>query len=308
MNPRAEDQDETCGPMRPHRALPGPMIDLATEGPRTVTNRGDIVRAIRSVMLSAHHNGWSWAQTHALLTDIERRRLAHLFAHGKGGRRIAPRRRDQLLREMWDDTARVAAANPPPSADDIADFIECAREQLDRAELSDAHRAIIAIALDLADEIGTVRPALPCRAISERLARRGIRVSHMDVWRALGKICEKGEWLTLAIHGNSATRRANLYRVAPALLLTARLNSLSNTPNLSNTNLSNKIAEEPQVDRTAGTLITNLTAAEHAVVLAALANYRCGIVATPADPAPPHDARPEPHSGVADVIPMRRSA
>lgn len=227
------------------RALPGPMIDLATEGPRTVTSRADIYRATRSVMLSAHNCGWSWAQIHALLTDTDRRRLAHLIAHGKGGRRIGTRQRDEFLRKLWAETGAWVAAHPAARPDDIADFLDGARIELDKADLPDLHREIVTIALNMAAERGMTRIALPCRDLAERLARRGIEISHMGVSRALARISEQGEWLSLAKQGNPATRRANLYRVAPgaAPLHRSGLTALSNSTDLCNTDLCNRGAE-----------------------------------------------------------------
>lgn len=273
------------------KILPGPIIDLITDGPKIVANRGDIVKATRSAMLSMHRRDWSYAQMYALLTDMGKRRLAHLVGHGHGGRPIAAPKVAEFLRKHWDDTARVVATTPVPTAEDIDGFLEYAYEQLERARLSPRHRAIVEIAIDMAMEYGTTRIALPARVLADRLAKYGIPVSHVHAHKWLLAMCRQGEWLELAQRGSSTTRRANLYRVCPAARVTySGLKHLSNPTHLSNPHLSNPSPEEPAVP---ATLTLTLSSEERAAVLRALADLRDASSAQPA-------------SEDATVIPLRR--
>lgn len=189
------------------------MIDLATEGIRgAALTRSDVVRAVRQVMMSAHRNDWSYADTHALLTDQKRRRLAKQIATGRGDRPISAGMVGKFLAKQWDETAEVVAQRPAWTSDDAIAFVEHVRDTLDRAELPEQHRAVMAVVVDLAAQHGTTRPAVPVRTVEERTG-----LPRSTAHRVLGRLAEDGEWLALAKAGNARTRRANLYNLAPAL-------------------------------------------------------------------------------------------
>lgn len=198
------------------------MIDLATDGVRGAElKRVDVVRATRQVMLSAHRAGWSWGEVHALLTDVRNRRLARQISTGHGGRTIAPKMREAFLERHWAETEEVAQRRPAWNRDDVLDFIEEVRQVLAGSDVAERDRQLVNVAIDLAAQYGTTRPALSVSAVATRLGLDpDLSRDRMRVHRALSRLAAEGTWLSLAKRGNRATGRANLYNLAPPLAAT----------------------------------------------------------------------------------------
>jgi hypothetical protein len=204
--------------MAERRPLPGPMIDLASEGIRgPAVTRSDVVKATRQIMLSAHRaGGWSYADIHVLLTDTTARRLAKQIGTGRGGRPISPGMVMQFLDRHWRETAKVAAERPAWNRDDVEGFIDLVRDAVDGADIPTFDRDVLEVILDLAAMHGTTRPAAPVRTVVERLGLDATRSRDcMRVHRRLARLAEDGIWIRLAKRGSRT--RANLYALAPAL-------------------------------------------------------------------------------------------
>jgi hypothetical protein len=195
-------------------SLPGKHLDLLTDGvDLSRGGRAAVVKAVRRVMLSAHRAGIPYADIHALLTDVDNRKLASQIAHGKGGRLMPRHQREAFLRKHWADTKRVCEARPAWSREDALEAVEYVADNLAGADMDDRERVVLEAVLDLARGYGTTQTVAPVHVIS---AKTGISTS--QVHRTLMRICDKGEWLSLAQRGNARTRRGNLYNVGPALL------------------------------------------------------------------------------------------
>lgn len=235
------------------------MIDLATDGVRRIQSRGEVVTAVRSVMLSAYRAGWTWPDVHHLLTDTSRRRLAKQLHTGRGDRPIPAGKVNESLRRWWDDVSSLADAEPAWDRAHALTFVREVRESLDASDVPALDRQVLTIVLDLATEYGTTRVAVPSRTVAERLG-----ISRMRAHRALVRLCETGAWLDLAQRGDQ--KRANLYRLAPALR-TASQPIPAHLPDVANpeTNGSNV---------TGAFLQTPLSEDDHAAVLALLAERR----------------------------------
>lgn len=191
-------------------ALPGPIVDLMRDGCREVRNRGDVVRAVRTVMFSAHHHGQSWPAIQAELTNIKRNRLAEQIATGRRGVKMSPKVVSDFLSKLWTQTTEEVAARPAWTADDVLEFIEYVREVLENSDVPDRDRAVMDVVLDLAGQHRTAKVAAPVHVVAEKTG-----LTRMTAHRALMGLCDTGDWLALARRGNK--NRSNLYRVAPAL-------------------------------------------------------------------------------------------
>lgn len=208
--------------MTERKALPGWVLDLATEGIRGPSlTRSDVAKATRQIMMSAHRAGHSWGDVHAILTDRKRHRLATQIATGRGGQPISPKAVAKFLDHHWRDTEKVVEARPAWERDDVLSFIEVVQENLHDADVSELDRSILQVIVDLANQHGTSRPAVPVRSVVERLGLDSeLSRDVMKVYRALKRLADDGHWLALAKAGNRATGRANLYNLAPALAAT----------------------------------------------------------------------------------------
>ena len=194
--------------------LSGTYLDLITDGLPSPVSRSDVVVAVRSIMLSAHRAGVTYDEVYTLLTDTSSRRLAKQIATGRGGRQIGLSQRRRFIRDLWDQTATLAAERPAWSREDALAAIEFVRENWRTTdELPDRHRAVLNVVLDLATEYGTTRPAVPSRIVSERT---GIPLATAN--RILRRLAKDGRWLRLVMQGNRHTKRASLYMLAPELL------------------------------------------------------------------------------------------
>lgn len=186
------------------------MIDLATDGVRRVSSRSEVVTAVRRVMLSAIRAGWTYPEVHRLLTDTRQRKLARQLETGQGGRTIAKGKVNELLQRQWDGASRLVRASPAWDREDALAFVQTVRESLEASSLPDLDRAVIGIACDLAEHHGTTRPAIPVRTVVDRLS-----ITRYRAHATLLRLAADGDWLDLAQRGDQ--RRANLYRLAPAL-------------------------------------------------------------------------------------------
>lgn len=198
----------------PHTtALPGTYVDLIVNGTSITQGRRDVVLAVRRVMLSAHRHGIGRQQIVGLLTD-DRNRLAVQVATGRGGRRMSRSKVNEDLAKWWDATATLAATQPVWDRDDALAFIEFVRDAWEarRAECDDTTQRVFDVALQLATDYGSTRPALPERGVA---ARAGL--SQATARRRLRALAADGEWLSLAQRGRPNTGRSNLYLLAPAL-------------------------------------------------------------------------------------------
>lgn len=197
--------------------LSGPMLDLLTDGVRVDdvnTLNSEVVKAVRTIMLSAHRTGMDWRYLRSLLTDTDKRRLARQIVAGFGGRQVSPAQRNAFLQKHWDSTAKVAASRPAWDRDYALAFVEFARETfgLDESKMHPKKRSVITVVMDLAVELGTTRPAVPSRTVADRT---GLPLPTANEW--LVKARNDGDWITLAKRGNARTGRATLYNVAPRL-------------------------------------------------------------------------------------------
>jgi hypothetical protein len=188
--------------------LPGWALDLATDGVRLTDGRVEVVKAVRCVMLSAHHAGWAYSDIYALLTDTGRRSLARQLAHGGQGRPLSPARRNAWLRRTWLDLEGVYKAHRPYSRDEVLDAIEKVAADLERAELDADKAAVLAVVIDLARGYATARVAVPVHVVVERTG-----LSKSKSHRLLMRLCDEGDWIKLAKRGDRLRGRSNLYRV-----------------------------------------------------------------------------------------------
>lgn len=170
---------------------------------------------VRRIMMHAHRKGIDYPEIHRILADPSRFRLAAQIAHGRNGGTTSKPQVARFLSEQWASTAKEVAKRPAWSRDDALDFIEHVSEALDASEVPSKDRAVIEAVLTLARQHGTSRVAAPVLQVA---AMAGL--SKSDAHRVLMRICEAGDWLSLAQHGNHRTHRANLYNLSPPLAAT----------------------------------------------------------------------------------------
>lgn len=207
-SPRAGDGETTVV----RAALPGWAIDLITDGADLRHGRKAVVSAVRQVMLSAHRHKVRYHDIHALLTG--ELTLAKQVRTGRRGSQINRNTRDRLLRDQWDDTAKVAARSPAWDRDTALAAINHVKSEFDLdTDLGPKDRAVMGAVLALAERHGTTRVATPVRTIAEMTG-----MSPAAAHRALSKLAADRQWLALAKRGNYKTGRASLYNLAPGLL------------------------------------------------------------------------------------------
>ena len=186
-------------------------------------NRRDVITAIRTIMCSAHRNNIDRTQIMWLLTDENKRNLARQIATGRNGGRLPKTAVTKLLTKHWAETKTYMEEAPRLTRQDGENLAEIVLTELEHSALNRLDKAIVSHAATLAGQYGTTRPAMPVRATTEALKRQGLNVSDMTVHRAIGRLCQRGEWLALAQRGSSSAKggRANLYHLAPLLLADA---------------------------------------------------------------------------------------
>jgi len=252
------------------------MIDLATDGVRSLRTRGEVVTAVRRVMFSAQRAGWTWSEVHALLTDTGRRRLAKQLSTGRGDRPIGLGAITKFLQKHWDEISATALAAPAWDRTDALHFLDLVQDELDTADLPALDRQLLQLVLDLGRRHGTTRPAVPVRVVQEHLG-----ISRSGAHRALMRLSAQGHWLDLAKRGDRT--RANLYRVAPAL----RVTPTATTP-------PHTAAEQKGPDMTGSSLTFHLDEDDHAAVLALLAQRQLD--------------KSRPDTGTGNVVEFDRAA
>jgi hypothetical protein len=206
-----------------HRALPGRTIDLIRDGvpARDLRAMGDAMvrRALLSTAASAMQCGW---------TDIDwsseilhaRSRLGHQVRVARDGRRQLTKREVQhRLDEAWDRATEYVSNTPAWDRDTMrADAEDRARRAREiaadpGADLTDAMRAVLVHAADLADKWGLHRLTLPGRAVADATG-----LSHKAARTALAALHET-DLLRLEDRGRGGAdvtkRRAARYRLLP---------------------------------------------------------------------------------------------
>ncbi|GIG21766.1 hypothetical protein Cch01nite_24900 [Cellulomonas chitinilytica] len=196
------------------KPLPGVMVDLVRDGADLAGGRNAVVRALRRVMLSAHRLGWTFADFHELLTQPGSA-LGRQVSTGRGGRPMPRQRCSDFVLRHWNETAQVVAERGPWDRDDVLEFLDFVRKELDGATMDERRRQVLRAVVDIALERGTSRPAATCRDVGERVG-----ISHRAANETLNRLAAEGEWLQLVRRGSYEPRRANLYAVAPRLAVT----------------------------------------------------------------------------------------
>jgi hypothetical protein len=190
-------------------------IDLVRDG---VADLGDAVakeydrqvyRALVRVAMSARQAGYDYARWSYLL-DESTSRLG-LQARRAGGRRErTPHSYHQLLAKAWDTAARVIAERPARTAEQVVEHLARLRLYVVEAgDLTVGEREVLGAAVTLGEKHGTLRPALPWRALAEVSGR-----TERQTKTALAGLQRKG-LLTLARRGRASASggRANLYHL-----------------------------------------------------------------------------------------------
>ncbi|WP_100502178.1 hypothetical protein [Geodermatophilus chilensis] len=211
-----------------YRALPGPVIDLITDGaPATdLRNRGD--RAVWSALVrtaaSARQHGWTFADWHAKLSEAKST-LGKQARLKKGTKERTRTDWDRTLGNAWDTAGRwLAKAPPPQGAAEVAARVAAVREAVADvgADLTDTERAILAHAADIAERNRTDRPAVPRDATADALG-----MGQKAVRCALDRLDRRGV-LVRAVPGRRASeesgrRRSALYHLPTPEAITTYL-------------------------------------------------------------------------------------
>ena len=195
------------------KSLPGPMVDLATNGITNTITRREITKATNRIILSAIRAGWSYVDVFTLLTDTKHRNLAKQLSTGKGDRPIPDQQRNTWIWKQWERLTEYAATHPSWDATDVPDALAYVRDQFINAAptMTERDALIVNTFIDLADHYRTLRPVGPIRVIA---TTTGLPL--MTAHRSIMQLCEQCEWLQLAQRGSRRSGRANLYRLAPA--------------------------------------------------------------------------------------------
>lgn len=242
-------------------AIPGTAMDLLTDGVRSKPlTRPDVVKAVRTFMMSAQRAGEAYPTVHAFLTDTRRRRLAEQLATGRGGRPIDRVTVSKFIENHWNETSKVTSKRLPWNHDDVLNIIEEVAEALEGSELPKRERSVMEAALTLARQHETTRPALPAREIADMTG-----LSKSEAYRTLMALAQQGDWLSLALRATPNSGRANLYRLAPAVADTYRGASPpeSQHPPMSHPPMSRLVVLGDD-----GVELTRLTAEEWAEIIA----------------------------------------
>jgi hypothetical protein len=199
------------------RALPGPIVDLIRDGvPESVLRRATcgsdcaVWRALVSTAASARQRGWSAWELAAMLDDPRNRLGAQ--AKIERGRPLSARRYQQRLTNAWESAGKWLDGRPAAwSKIDILGHVADVRTFVTDAPMTDAERRVMLHVLDVADKIGTMRPAVPWRGV-----RDATGLTPRECRDTLESLCGMG-LLTLALRGRAAKterrRTANCYRL-----------------------------------------------------------------------------------------------
>ncbi|SNR95333.1 hypothetical protein [Blastococcus mobilis] len=128
---------------------------------------------------------------------------------------------NMLLLETWSTAEKRIAERPTMTAQDRADYIAAVRDFCADADtkITDTERAVLAAACDLAEQHGTIRPALPWRRLQERSG-----LSERATKSGLASLRVKG-LLVLHRRGSASRdpsrRRANVFHLPAADTLAA---------------------------------------------------------------------------------------
>lgn len=214
---------------QPHRALPGPMIDVIRDGvpARALRERGGaaVWGALVSTAMSARQRGWGFPEWAGLVSET-RSMLGRQARLDRGRRDIGPRRYERTLRRAWEAAGRAVAESPPQTADQVRDAVDEAIPALDGLPesawtLPPRDRLVLRWVLAEAARRGMTRPATPARAVE---AATG--VPRAEVSRALARLRTAG-WIELhsrGQRGEGGSGRASLHTVRPVRIL-ARLHA-----------------------------------------------------------------------------------
>ncbi|MCZ2804333.1 hypothetical protein O2W18_04395 [Modestobacter sp. VKM Ac-2983] len=300
------------------------MIDLIRTGvpPAELRAHGDraVFNALVRTASSAVQQGWDFPLWAALISEAKSV-LGHQCRVKSSGKEKTRARYEKTLQEAWDKAAGWVKAAPPPfTREDALSHVATVRTWVADAEvdLTDADRAVMAAAVELAEYHGTTRPALPRARMVElsglgertvrnslaRLNRRGLLVQ-VDPGRSSAQSGRRRAALYL-LPSEEAMQNAYQYRETrsvgpPAQVYGTPTNSTRRTPAQVYGTPTNDITieEEPAV------VTLTISATDPEALAAAISALR-------RDPAVA--VRPEPGNGSNTVVPLagrrprRRSA
>lgn len=194
-------------------ALPGKTIDLIRDGvtSKALRDHGDyaVRRALLSTAASAIQHGWSRVDWSA---EVQERRsnLGQQVMVDNRGLLRPPRTVQRILDSAWKTAEEWVADHPPVTRDDVDARIRFARDLVADPDvpIPDNDRAVISHGCDIGDRLGTDRPALPRRAVSEAtgLTDKAVRVS-------LGRLHNSG-LMPCEVRGMSGGSRAKVRRAS----------------------------------------------------------------------------------------------
>lgn len=298
-----------------NRALPAPIIDLIRDGvaPAALKAGGDraVWKALVSTASSASQRGQSWEEWETLLGE-SRSRLGAQARLKRGRKERTSRDYNRTLIAAWTTATKwVATADPPISTEQIGERANIVERFVADAEtpLPDAHRAILAYAVEVARRNSTTRPALPRRELQQAtgLGERTLRTA-LDALHQTGL-------LQLELPGRASAdpgrRRANLYQLPTGDALDAYLYrgtrsmatsaQVYGTPPISPNGTPLQIYGTPTADPEGLHMVTlTLSAATPEALVAALdALHRRGEV---------HIGSPAADKADSNVVPIRRTS
>lgn len=199
----------------PSTELPERVTRIAHDGVKGDITRDKVVRAVKRIMMVAHHAGLPSVALKPLLSDPAATRLARQAAHG-----LTPEQADLFLARMWHETWEAFQQNGFWSPQEAGRQAE-AYLDANRHKLSPREQRVMDMALDIAKSTGIVmKVALPTRGLSDRSAEDGgVRISDREIGRVLQRLCDGGEFLAKVESGRPGINpnpKANTYRLTPA--------------------------------------------------------------------------------------------
>lgn len=144
------------------RSLPGPIVDLVRDGllPPASADAKRVYGALVRSAMSACQRGWSYSDWHAFVID-PRSQLGVQVARTHAR---APR----TLSQAWDRAIAKVESNPPMTCDEARDAASCVEAAIAAdARIDCETRLVLQHAVDFARRQGTLRPALPWRAVRD---------------------------------------------------------------------------------------------------------------------------------------------
>ena len=206
---------------QPHRALPGPMIDLIRDGvpSRALRERGGaaVWVALVSTAMSAHQRGWGFPEWAAVVSET-RSVLGRQARLDRGRRDIGPRRYERTLNRAWEAAQRAVEESPAQTAQEVKEAVDDAIRWLDHLPesawtLPPRDRLVLRWVLEEASKRGMTRPATPARAVETSTG-----VPRAEVSRALARL-RAGGWIELHApgrRGEGGSGKASLHTIRPA--------------------------------------------------------------------------------------------